>query len=359
MPATTSEAFGKRVCYKGDWRRQSLKMIDSMPIAGQIGDLRGRGKFEASGIAARNHHYYVVFDGQESFGYLNSGMQFRDPDSQLIGHVGDDSQYESITYRQRTDTFFATVEAAPVPQEAADRKLRSRGLAEGDKLYRPVFHEVKIDPHKGEAEVLRVCETDFDVRSSNKGFEAMEYIETPSGGVFVGLCEGNNCQGADHPGHGELVFLVEDTAAEDFDGCLFKTVKTLPVPEVAKFLDYSAMSFYPLPIDPKMGDRESLGRLAIASQENAALWVGDFDVDALEFVGEGVTLHFPRDHDCNIRHCNIEGVLWVDDYRIVTVSDRAKEHQPFWCEATDQTLSMFMLPHHYWKGPGLAETDED
>ena len=101
LPATMSEAFDKGVCFRGDWRKQSLKLINSMPIAGHIGDLRGRGKYEASGIALAHDRYYVVFDGQESFGYLTPDMSFRDPESKLIGHIGDDSQYEGLTYRQR------------------------------------------------------------------------------------------------------------------------------------------------------------------------------------------------------------------------------------------------------------------
>ena len=246
-----------------------------------------------------------------------------------------------------------------MPQEKADRKLRSLGREEGKPLYSPVFHEVRIDAASEKAEILRVCQTDFEVLSANKGFEAMEYLDTPSGDIFMGLCEGNLCEGLkDHAGHGMLVVMEEEEESKKGGRCLMKTTKTLKIPSVANFLDYSGLSFYPLAMDPKLRDQKNVGRLAITSQENAAMWVGDFDVEKLEIVGEGVTLHFPRDHDCNIRHCNIEGVIWVDEYRIVAVSDRTKATQPFWCEATDQTLSMFMLPHHFWKGPELTDDDE-
>jgi hypothetical protein len=49
-------------------------------------------------------------------------------------------------------------------------------------------------------------------------------------------------------------------------------------------------------------------RIAIVSQENATLWIGSFDWEALEFTDEGRVFHFPRDNHCDIMYCNVEGV---------------------------------------------------
>jgi hypothetical protein len=49
-------------------------------------------------------------------------------------------------------------------------------------------------------------------------------------------------------------------------------------------------------------------RIAIVSQENATLWIGEFDWEQLEFTDEGHVFHFPRDNHCDIMYCNVEGV---------------------------------------------------
>lgn len=53
------------VCESEDWRKQSLKTVREIPVAGILGDLKGETKFEASGIAQRGSdtgQYFVVFD---------------------------------------------------------------------------------------------------------------------------------------------------------------------------------------------------------------------------------------------------------------------------------------------------------
>ena len=43
-------------------------------------------------------------------------------------------------------------------------------------------------------------------------------------------------------------------------------------------------------------------------------------------------------------YCNVEGIEWLDDYRLVISSDKAKKDQPFRCTAKDQMVSIFALP---------------
>ena len=44
--------------------------------------------------------------------------------------------------------------------------------------------------------------------------------------------------------------------------------------------------------------------VAITSQEDAAVWMGSFDWEAMEFVGKGRMLHFPRNEHCQKVYCN-------------------------------------------------------
>lgn len=107
---------------------------------------------------------------------------------------------------------------------------------------------------------------------------------------------------------------------------------------------------------------------AITSQENSQLWVGKliggcdgcFDPTTAEFeVTEGEVYDFPRNDNCEIQYCNIEGIHWVesslegdDDTSgdiprvIAAVSDKMKSKgkQPFTCSTKDQSMHLFAIP---------------
>jgi hypothetical protein len=108
-------------------------------------------------------------------------------------------------------------------------------------------------------------------------------------------------------------------------------VKVIDIPATADFIDYSGMAL--------RGNR-----MAITSQENSAIWVGTFDVEQLEFTSEGTVYNFPRDNHCDMIYCNVEGIQWLDDVRIVIASDKAKKDQPFRCVAKEQRVHIFALP---------------
>jgi hypothetical protein len=44
-------------------------------------------------------------------------------------------------------------------------------------------------------------------------------------------------------------------------------------------------------------------------QENSAVWLGDFDFDKMDFVGNGAYFHFPRNDHCDQIYCNVEVTL--------------------------------------------------
>ena len=80
-------------------------------------------------------------------------------------------------------------------------------------------------------------------------------------------------------------------------------------------------------------------------QEDAALWVGKFDLENMEFVDHGAVYHFPRDNNCDVMYCTVEGLSWIDYDRIAVTLDRAKADQPFVCTPKDQSMAVFVLPH--------------
>jgi hypothetical protein len=61
---------------------------------------------------------------------------------------------------------------------------------------------------------------------------------------------------------------------------------------------------------------------------------------------DGTVYNFPRDSNCEIQYCNIEGISFVDDNLLVAVSDKMKSggKQPFRCLQKDQSIHTFVLP---------------
>ncbi len=115
--------------------------------------------------------------------------------------------------------------------------------------------------------------------------------------------------------------------------------------------------------------------VAVTSQEDAAVWLGEFDWDAMEFVGKGRVLHFPRNDNCQKIYCNgkgggglvsaksaellnfsllrlssVEGIQFIDDQRVVLTSDKSKDTQPHNCMHRDQSIAIMALPK-YVKDP--------
>ncbi len=119
----------KSICEQTDWRKQSLKLVKEIPFAGLFQDLRGESKFEASGLVHVNDTYYVVFDrcdtniqvyqlsclhqlqlqswnaltlcwcSHRSLGVVNDKLEMMSETNLLAGEIGEESQFEGITYR--------------------------------------------------------------------------------------------------------------------------------------------------------------------------------------------------------------------------------------------------------------------
>src|SRR5262249_51244384 len=88
--------------------------------------------------------------------------------------------------------------------------------------------------------------------------------------------------------------------------------RAIPLPNSLPFVDYSGMS-----VDN--------GRVAIVSQMNSMLWVGQLNEADWTCHDAGQLYEFPRSDNGSIRYGNIEGVGWIAPSRIVTVSDRRKK----------------------------------
>lgn len=87
------------------------------------------------------------------------------------------------------------------------------------------------------------------------------------------------------------------------------------------------------------------GRVAVVSQVNSMLWIGQFDEAGWKWRDAGQLYEFPRTDSGSLHYGNIEGVGWVTPQRLVTVSDRRKKKdQPDkQLSEKDQSIHLFEI----------------
>lgn len=310
------------VCHRWDWRKNSLKLLVEMPAAGLFADLKGHDKFEISSITKFNDEYVMVFDSLMELGFTDDRLLYKGENNYLAGSPGNDSEYEAIVSRPRLGTLIAIKEA---------HESNSGN-------WHPIAYELQVQPDRS-VKIVSECPLDYALRDGDKkGIEGAAYIDKGDDGEFLlALCEGNYCEGnkarGREIGNGRLI-LTQLQANET--GCVWATQRVLHIPKSAAFKDYSDIDIL------GQGTKQ---HIVISSQEDAAIWIGHFNTETFEFEEEGTVLHFPRmGSGCEVQYCNIEGVQFIDDTRIITTTDRAKKDQPWGCSAKDQSVQVFALP---------------
>jgi hypothetical protein len=86
-------------------------------------------------------------------------------------------------------------------------------------------------------------------------------------------------------------------------------------------------------------------RICVLSQTASAIWIGRLSRTAWDIEDDGEVFRFPTGEDGTTIYCNVEGVSWLDDDRLVFVSDRMKgASQNARCGAKDQSIHIFRIP---------------
>jgi hypothetical protein len=263
-------------------------------------------RWEASGVLVKGGHYFVVFDDRPEIARLTADLET----SSVNGLVGTNHAacgYEGIAYNADKRRFYLLVEA--------------RKHAGG--CYKAVIVE-----YDDEFRYVKERPIDFVFKSGNRGFEAVAHVRRNDTDYLLALCEGNKCKCGKkgrQPGGGRIQLFEKRKRHWAHAGCI-------ALPTSLPFVDYSGMSI-------------ANGRVAVVSQENSMLWVGQFDEDDWEWRDAGELYEFPRSDDGSIRYGNIEGVGWLTPTRVVTVSDkRKKRSQPDKRQAEkDQSIHVFEI----------------
>jgi hypothetical protein len=264
-------------------------------------------RYEASGVLVKDGQYFVVFDDRTEIGRFADDLQPNKTNG-LFGMGHTDSGYEGITYNSAKQRFYLLVEA----------RKHARGR-----------YKAAIVEYDAEFKYRKERPVEFTFKSSNKGFEAIAHVRRSGQDYVLALCEGNKCKCGSKgrkPGGGRV--QVFEKKRKRWAHC-----GTVALPTTVPFVDYSGMS-----IDH--------GRVAIVSQVNSMLWVGQFDEAGWTWRDDGQLYEFPRSECGKIRYGNIEGVAWISRARIVTVSDRRKKrNQPDkGLSEKDQSVHIFDIP---------------
>jgi hypothetical protein len=289
-----------------------LELVGEAKISELLGATRGR-RYEASGVHFENGYLYVVFDDKPHILRIRPDWSTGEEAPTLIEtHVGGIG-YEDITYQPFEERWYCLIEASET----------------GSGGFKP-----RIDEFDASFRFVASHWLDFPVKRENKGIEGLSYLRYRGENYILGLCEGNACKSGSagrESGQGRIQ-VFRRTAGD------WQHTGTIKLPPSVLFEDYASLD---------VRDRY----VTVVSQVSSAMWVGRVRSDPAGlddlFEDAGRTFQFPRNTDNRIIYCNVEGVTWLPDRRLVVVSDKAKsDEQASRCRQKDQSIHIFKLPEH-------------
>lgn len=325
----------KYSCKKDDnYSKATLKRAYELPYAALFQDRRGQKKFEASDVTIVGDEVYSVCDNSWAISRFGKSLLPFNEENVQVGDPnrvpGEDSGYEAIFHHE--GLFY-------VVRESVYHGHHSESEKTGD--YHAIIEELELSAN--DYTVVNECRCEFEFEGESKGFEGAVGFPDENDVLYVlGLCEGNYCSESrkNDVGNGRVVIMKksEDPEAQ----CIWETVRVVSIPSSAAFLDYSAI------------DITQDGRVAIASQEHSAVWLGQakgiengiIDPSKFDFEVENKVLQFPKDGTCSTQYCNVEGIHFMNDDMLMAVSDKMKSKgkQDFRCHDKDQSIHAFVIP---------------
>lgn len=287
----------------------SLELVQEARIRDLLGDT-GEHRYEASGVYLKDGYLHVIFDDAPRLVRIRPDWSHGQEEPVVLDLGGTGAGYEDITYQHSTDRWYCLIEAVET--------------ASG--VYLPC-----IDEFDGSFAFMRRHCLPFPLTAENKGFEGLSTLRHAGNEYLLGLCEGNDCKGGSagaHPGRGRIQVFSRRSDAWEHRG-------TIRLPGSVRFEDYGSLDL-----------RD--GSMTVISQVSSAMWVGRLRPQpaGLEAIleNEGRSFLFPRDENGRIVYCNLEGVTWLGDDRLVVVSDKGKHNQPGRCARKEQSIHIFALP---------------
>ena len=254
----------------------------------------GDGRFEASGVVRIGPWLWVVFDNTRCVARLPIALDSRGTWIDLSGSA---EGFEDIAYSTGSRRFLLLVES----------------------VRRGNVYVSAIDEYDSRRQFLQRRTIEGALLRQNKGYEGLAYA-TFQGREFVLALRERSKEPIPHV---DLLTPAQTT---------WRVEHTIALPPSAQFTDYSALA---------VRGR----RIAVLSQEDAKLWLGRLTADG-SAAEDGVVFNFPRTRKKHKRrYYTLEGLDWINDDRIVVVSDRANRRKhPKRARRRDESIHVFRLP---------------
>jgi hypothetical protein len=274
--------------------------------------LKGAGdkRYEASGVYLKDDYLHIIFDDEPHLLRIRLDWQRAKEEPVLLELRDSGEGYEDITYHSSTNRWYCLIEAAETKSG----------------IYMP-----RVDEFDESFTFIKRSWLKFPLKAGNKGFEGLATLSYLGNDYLLGLCEGNDCKSGSagvESGNGRI--QVFKRAADEWDH-----IGTIKLPKTARFKDYSSLDIYQ-------------GYLTVLSQSSSAMWVGRLRTQPASlkdvFDDDGQLFLFPRDKKGQTSYCNLEGVAWLGNDRLIAVSDKGKDNQPKRCARKGQSIHIFKLP---------------
>jgi hypothetical protein len=286
-------------------QRPGLRLVRERKLAELIPPPRNSAVLEASGVLAKGHEYFVIFDNIRRVARIGADLVPGSGTHGWLGRWRAGEGYEDIAYSPHQRRFYLLIEAEKHP----------------DGTYKAVIEECdETWRYKGR------CWVDIAFKKQNTGFEGLSAVRWRGGDYLLALCEGNGCGGGRkgrRPGRGRIHVLQKH-------GRMWQSIAQIKLPRHVKFEDYSALAL--------RGNR-----LAVVSQESSRMWVGTLRRRDWAVVGAGRTYDLPRTKKGKRLYCTVEGLAWPSLTTFVMVSDLRRQHHPSRCSRTDQSIHIFRV----------------
>jgi hypothetical protein len=256
--------------------------------------------FEASGVFAKDGEFNLVFDNRYKIGKINKALIQNSSLNIFIGSGSGSSNFEGITFD---------------PYNTPNWYVVEESVKNGNVAYNPRIREYDKTLNYQSSQW---CDYNFNSTNNNKAFEGVAYVRRNNQDYILSIVEGT----------GKIVVNQQN-------GNIWKVITEFSLP--VTFKDYSDIAIFG-------------NKLAVTSQEDAQIWIGNLHQTLWTYTGSWTVYDFPKgDKNGTVGagnltlYGNIEGVSFINDSTIVTCSDKASSSQPSYQNYKDQSVQIFRI----------------